>query len=136
MRPQVFACIAITGWTLVAATEGAPTVVTGIQAAGSYGLAASGSGAGTLQPKGRFKQEGDNCVWDAKDEGPNQCTPRVPGRFKQEKNGCVWDAKDNGPDQCTPPKGRWKVDGERCYWDAKDEGPHQCNPRQRRKSGQ
>ena len=89
-----------------------------------------------LQQKGRFKQEGDNCVWDREDTGPNQCTPRTPGRFKQEKEGCVWDAKDNGPDQCKPPKGRWKAEGDRCYWEPKDEGPNQCNPRQPRRSGE
>ena len=52
------------------------------------------------------------------------------GRWKKGPNGaCVWDAKDTGPDQCTPPKGRFKKDGNRCYWDANDSGPDQCKPR-------
>lgn len=53
------------------------------------------------------------------------------GRYKAGPNGsCVWDPKDNGPDQCTPPskKGRYKKDGNRCYWDANDSGPNQCEP--------
>jgi hypothetical protein len=129
MKPQVFACITVTGVILAAAGGGnvPTTLVAGIEAKGS---------AEALQQKGRFKQEGENCVWDANDSGPNQCTPRTPGRFKKEKEACVWDAKDNGPDQCTPPKGRWKVEGDRCYWDPKDEGPNQCNPRQPRKPGE
>jgi len=136
MKPQVFTCIAITALTLVAAGGGGvPSgFVVGIEARGSYRLAANHSVPdAALQQKGRFKQDGENCVWDANDTGPNQCTPRTPGRFKKEKDTCVWDAKDNGPDQCTPPKGRWKLEGDRCYWDPKDEGTNQCNPRQPRK---
>ena len=111
MRRKTIACIAVTGLIFTAAAIG---------------------DVAALQQKGRFKQQGENCVWDREDSGPNQCTPRTPGRFKQEKDACVWDAKDNGPDQCTPPKGRWKADGDRCYWDPKDDGPNQCNPRQPR----
>lgn len=86
----------------------------------------------TLQDKGRYKKDGSNCVWDANDTGPNQCTPRTAGRFKKNGDACVWDAADRGPDQCTPPTGRWKTDGDRCVFDAKDSGPNQCNPRQPR----
>ena len=125
MKSQVFAYIAVTGVILAAAGGNVPTrLVAGIEAKGS---------TAALQEKGRFKQQGDDCVWDANDTGPNQCSPRTLGRFKKEKDACVWDAKDKGPDQCTPPKGRWKVEGDRCYWDPKDEGPNQCNPRQPRK---
>jgi hypothetical protein len=127
--------MAIAAWTLAAAAGRVAPDFPGIDVGDSYALAAHAPEAATFQPKGRFKQEGENCVWDAKDDGPNQCTPRTPGRFKQQKEGCVWDDKDNGPDQCTPPRGRWKLDGERCYWDPKDDGPRQCNPRQPRKSG-
>jgi len=93
--------------------------------------------AADLQRKGRFKQEGDNCVWNAEDSGPNQCTPITRGRFKKGgDDSCTWDANDNGPDQCTPPTGRWKQgggDNRSCYWDPKDSGPNQCNPRRARK---
>ena len=93
------------------------------------GFAASG----TDQAKGRFKQQGDACVWDANDDGPNQCTPRVKGRFKKSNDSCTWDANDVGDNQCRPVKGRWKKSENSCTWDAKDEGPDQCNPRQPRK---
>jgi hypothetical protein len=87
-----------------------------------------------LQTKGRFKKEGDNCVWNAEDSGPNQCAPVTRGRFKKGgDDSCTWVANDNGPDQCTPPAGRWKRGDNRCYWDPKDSGPNQCNPRQARK---
>jgi hypothetical protein len=82
--------------------------------------------------KGRYKKEGDTCVWDANDDGPNQCTPRTAGRFKKEGNTCVWSMSDLGPDQCRPPKGRFKVEGDHCVWTANDSGPDQCNPRQPR----
>ena len=86
------------------------------------------------QEKGRFKQEGDNCVWDANDGGPNQCTPITRGRFKKGgDDSCTWDSNDNGPDQCKPPKGRWKQGGDgSCSFDPKDDGPNQCNPRRAR----
>jgi len=88
--------------------------------------------SGDAQRKGRYKKEGDNCVWAHDDSGPNQCTPRVAGRFKKEGDRCVWDAKDVGDDQCRPPTGRWKTEGSRCVWDGKDSGADQCNPRQPR----
>ena len=83
------------------------------------------------QPKGRYKQQGDNCLWDANDGGPDQCTPQVKGRFKKGANDvCTWDANDVGSDQCRPPKGRWKRGGDNsCAWDAEDSGADQCNPR-------
>lgn len=84
------------------------------------------------QSKGRYKKQGESCVWDANDSGPNQCTPQVAGRFKKNGDHCVWDANDKGPDQCQPPAGRWKVDGSRCYWDGNDSGPNQCDPRKPR----
>ncbi len=84
----------------------------------------------TTYAEGRYKKEGSECVWDAKDSGPNQCTPRTPGRFKKSGDSCTWDANDKGPDQCKPPAGRFKKDGDNCTWDAKDSGPNQCNPRE------
>jgi hypothetical protein len=99
-------------------------------------LAAAGftASAATDQGKGRYKKQGDACVWDANDGGPDQCTPRVKGRFKKGGNdSCTWDANDVGDDQCRPPKGRWKKGGDNsCTWDANDGGPDQCNPRQAR----
>ena len=77
---------------------------------------------------GRYKKEGNKCVWNATDDGPNQCTPVVVGHFKGTAQACTW-VSQNGADQCQPAKGRFKVDGKRCYWDAKDDGPNQCDPR-------
>ena len=89
--------------------------------------------APAAQQKGRYKQDGEACVWDANDSGADQCTPRVAGRFKKSGDACVWDAKDKGPDQCQPPSGRWKTEGDRCVWDPKDSGANQCNPREPRR---
>lgn len=88
---------------------------------------------GAEQQKGRYKVDGESCVWDANDSGPDQCTPRVAGRFKKSGDECQWDPKDKGPDQCKPPSGRWKTEGDRCYFEPKDSGPDQCNPRRPRK---
>ena len=79
--------------------------------------------------EGRYKKDGNKCEWDAKDSGPNQCTPTVKGRFKKDGNTCKWDANDNGADQCRPATGRWKKDGDTCSWAANDSGPDQCSPR-------
>ena len=87
---------------------------------------------GDPQAKGRYKKDGNSCVWDANDSGPNQCTPQTAGRFKKNGASCVWDASDRGPDQCAPAKGRFKKDGNQCVWDASDSGPNQCDPRQPR----
>ena len=97
-------------------------------------VAAVTTSATTDQGKGRYKKQGDACVWDANDGGPDQCTPRVKGRFKKGGDDtCTWDANDVGDDQCRPPKGRWKKGGDNsCTWDANDGGPDQCNPRQPR----
>jgi hypothetical protein len=92
----------------------------------------AGTSAGDDQQKGRYKKQGDNCVWDANDSGPNQCAPTVAGRFKQEGDKCVWAPNDKGPDQCRPPKGRWKTEGEKCVFNPNDDGPDQCNPRRPR----
>ena len=88
--------------------------------------------APAVDQQGRYKKQGDTCVWDANDGGPNQCTPQVKGRFKRGANdSCTWDANDAGADQCRPPKGRWKKGGDNsCAWTANDDGPDQCNPRQ------
>jgi hypothetical protein len=50
------------------------------------------------------------------------------GRWKVDGNGgCVWDATDDGPDQCSATAGRWKLDGNGgCYFDSNDSGPNQC----------
>src|SRR5262249_22909802 len=98
-------------------------------AADSESAAASLSSA---EQKGRYKKQGDNCVWDANDEGPNQCTPPAKGRFKKEGDNCRWDANDTGDDQCRPKTGRFKQEGNRCVWSPNDSGPDQCNPRQPR----
>ena len=82
----------------------------------------------TADANGRYKKQGDKCVWDANDSGPNQCTPVTEGRFKRERSRCVWAANETGADQCRPAKGRFKKDGARCVWDANDSGPDQCDP--------
>jgi hypothetical protein len=67
-------------------------------------------------------------VWDAADNGPNQCTPVTQGRFKREGAKCVWAGNETGRDLCRPSNGRFKTEGERCVWDARDNGPDQCDP--------
>jgi len=80
--------------------------------------------------KGRYKLNSDGkCVWDAKDDGPNQCTPPKLGRFKADGDKCVWDAKDDGPDQCKPKKGRFKKDGVNCVWAPNEYGVLAVMPR-------
>jgi hypothetical protein len=53
---------------------------------------------------GRWKVgSGEECYWDANDNGPNQCYP-ITGRWKGDgQGGCYWEANDGGPDQCAPP---------------------------------
>ena len=92
------------------------------------GLAWAAGLAAAPDAPGRWKKEGNRCVWDAKDSGPDQCTPPA-GRYKKAGDGCVWDANDDGPDQCKPSKGRFKKDGDRCVWEANDSGPDQCRPK-------
>jgi hypothetical protein len=86
--------------------------------------------ATTSAQSGRYKKQGDECVWTDNDSGPNQCSPTTAGRFKKSGNNCVWDANDKGADQCKPTSGRFKKDGDRCVWTPDDSGPNQCNPRQ------
>ena len=81
---------------------------------------------------GRYKKQGNSCVWDAVDNGPDQCKPMTEGRWKKDGDKCVWAAGDKGPDQCNPSGGRWKKDGDRCVWAAGDNGPNQCDPKQPR----
>jgi pimeloyl-ACP methyl ester carboxylesterase len=82
---------------------------------------------------GRFKIIDAQCVWDAYDSGPDQCSPLPPpGRYKFDSWGvCYWEPNDYPPDQCSPPAptGRFKLDGSgSCYWDSNDSGPDQCVP--------
>ena len=85
-------------------------------------------------PTGRYKLIDSQCVWDAYDSGPDQCTPLPPpGRYKYDGFGtCYWEPNDYPPDQCSPPApptGRFKLDGSGgCYWDPNDSGPDQCAP--------
>lgn len=56
-----------------------------------------------ISPYGRWKLQGNRCVWDSNDRGPNQCDPRDPiGRWKIQGAACVWDPNDRGPNQCEP----------------------------------
>src|SRR5690349_5859082 len=135
MKRNVVACV-IVATTMVAVTF---VLSASADARAPHAVAAAAAGfavdASAAQNKGRYKKQGDECVWDANDGGPNQCTPVTRGRFKKGANdSCAWDANDSGPDQCKPREGRWKKGGgDRCYWDPKDSGPNQCNPRHARR---
>ena len=96
----------------------------------AIGLLAAGVSARGTMESGRYKKQGDKCVWDSSDSGPNQCTPVTPGRFKKDGSSCVWAGNETGPDQCRPAKGRFKKDGTACVWNATDTGPDQCDPHQ------
>jgi hypothetical protein len=87
------------------------------------------AGATAAGLEGRYKKDGNRCVWDEKDSGPDQCTPITAGRFKKNGDKCEWAQGDHGPDQCKPIKGRFKADGRNCVWEPNDEGPNQCDPR-------
>ena len=93
-------------------------------------LAGAIGGATAAGAAGRYKKDGNRCIWDEKDSGPNQCEPVTAGRFKKEGDRCEWAPRDTGPDQCKPARGRFKKDGNRCEWNATDDGPNQCDPRQ------
>jgi hypothetical protein len=88
------------------------------------------AGAAMADQTGRYKKDGTKCEWDAKDTGPNQCTPRVEGRFKKTGDSCAWVTGERGEDQCRPAKGRFKVDGTACVWSSTDTGQDQCDPHQ------
>ena len=96
----------------------------------AFVLVAAISGATAAGAAGRYKKEGNRCVWDEKDSGPNQCEPLTAGRFKKHGDRCEWARDDSGPDQCKPVKGRFKKEGDACVWNATDSGPNQCDPRQ------
>ena len=116
----------------IAVASGTPSAsVPGNAGAAALTSRVAGDDTSTVQAKGRYKKQGDNCEWDANDGGPNQCEPIIKGRFKKgDKDACTWDANDVGADQCRPAKGRWKKGGDdSCAWDANDGGPDQCNPR-------
>ena len=91
------------------------------------GLAAAMAGASSVAPDGRYKKQGDRCLWDDKDKGPNQCAPLTAGRFKKDGEACVWMPRDEGSDQCRPSKGRFKKEGSGCVWTRTDSGPDQCD---------
>lgn len=93
-----------------------------------FGLAAAIAGGASASPDGRYKKQGDRCVWDGKDTGPNQCAPLTAGRFKKDGDACVWVANDRGGNQCRPARGRFKVEGSACVWTRNDSGPDQCDP--------
>ena len=87
------------------------------------------TGAATAGAAGRYKKQGNRCIWYANDSGPNQCEPLMPGRFKKDGDKCEWAPGDRGPDQCRPAKGRFRKEGDKCEWSATDSGPNQCDPR-------
>lgn len=88
------------------------------------------AGVALADQTGRYKKDGTKCTWDAKDDGPNQCTPRVEGRFKKTGDTCVWATNERGDNECRPAKGRFKVDGTACVWSSTDTGADQCDPHQ------
>ena len=52
------------------------------------------------------------------------------GRWKIQGDQCVFDPNDSGPDQCSATMGRWKISGDSCVFDPNDSGPNQCPPPQ------
>jgi hypothetical protein len=88
------------------------------------------AGATLAGAEGRYKKDGSKCVWDARDNGPDQCQPAVSGHFKKSGGSCTWAAGEKGNDECQPSKGRFKKNGNACEWNATDSGPNQCDPRQ------
>src|SRR3954469_23954379 len=76
---------------------------------GVAGVTTSFDSAAAVQNRGRYKKQGNACLWDPNDSGPNQCTPVTGrGRFKKDGDKCLWRASDKGPDQCRPATGRFK----------------------------
>jgi hypothetical protein len=134
MNAGLVACAAVTAFVASGISVDLTSTSRSIHTEAILASNAGAYGTVSAQEKGRFKQEGDNCVWDATDAGPNQCAPITRGRFKKGgDDSCTWDSNDNGPDQCKPPKGRWKQGGDgSCSFDPKDDGPNQCNPRRAR----
>lgn len=130
MNARIIACTAVAAFVV----GGLSVDLTASRRKEAVFSAATAASAAVSQEKGRYKREGDDCVWAANDGGPNQCTPVTRGRFKKGgDDSCTWDSNDAGPDQCKPPKGRWKKgNGDDCTWDANDSGPNQCNPRRAR----
>jgi hypothetical protein len=104
-------------------------LVVALASAVTIGIGVAEAGA---QKKGRYKVDGESCVWDVNDTGPNQCTPRNRGRFKEVGRSCRWVRNDDGPDQCQPPRGKWHLVRNRCVWDPNGTGGSTCNPRQPR----
>lgn len=129
IHPIVLSVLLAAGGAIATAVADDPMITAG---AGDRLTGTHATESAALQAKGRYKKQGDNCVWDVNDSGPNQCTPQTEGRFKRDGDNCVWAPSDRGPDQCTPKKGRFKKEGDKCVWNADDSGPNQCNPRQPR----
>jgi hypothetical protein len=50
------------------------------------------------------------------------------GRWKIQGDACIFDPEDSGFDQCSPTLGRWKISGDSCVFDETDSGPDQCQP--------
>jgi hypothetical protein len=50
------------------------------------------------------------------------------GRWKIQGDQCLFDPDDDGFDQCSPTAGRWKISGDSCIFDPNDSGPNQCPP--------
>jgi hypothetical protein len=134
MNAGVVACAAVTAFVASGIRVDLGSAPRSVRSEAVIASDASAYRIVSAQEKGRFKQQGDDCIWDANDGGPNQCTPITRGRFKKGgDDSCTWDSTDNGPDQCKPAKGRWKQGGDgSCSFDPKDDGPNQCNPRRAR----
>ena len=135
MNAGLVACTAVVALVVAGAGMNLTSEARSIHTDASLSLNTHSSGTASSAQKGRYKTEGDNCVWVANDGGPNQCTPVTRGRFKKARDAsCAWVSNDNGPDQCTPSHGRWKKGaGTDCVWNPNDSGPNQCSPRQPKK---
>src|SRR3954471_17905281 len=100
MNAGLVACTAVAAVVVAGAATNLTSEARSIHTDTSLSLDAHSSGAASSAQKGRYKTEGDNCVWVANDGGPNQCTPMTRGRFKKTRDAsCAWVSNENGPDQ-------------------------------------
>ena len=79
-------------------------------------------GLAWVDAAGRYKKEGQRCVWDPNDTGPNQCTP-PSGRYKVG----TWD-QGRGAGPVHTAEGALQEGWRPCVWDANDSGTDQWRP--------
>ena len=76
------------------------------------------TGVSAAQQKGRYKKEGERCVWNSEDSGPNQCTPALRGRFKKSGDALTGQATyEHSMGKGTVALQNLKVDGDKVSFD-------------------